>query len=110
VQRLGQPLDRDPLPDVPPPQEAREQRHAQSVCCSRMRSILRFVVRVPLAVVAAVVVLAIWLVAAPIAFVLGLAGWAAIRGTHEEKFVWGEAVLQRARALGEAIARLVWKM
>jgi hypothetical protein len=75
-----------------------------------MRSILRFVVRVPLAVVAAVVVLAIWLVAAPIAFVLGLTGWAAIRGTHEEKFVWGEAVLQRARALGEAIARLVWKM
>jgi hypothetical protein len=76
----------------------------------RMDSILRFAVRAPVAVVAAVVVLAIWLVAAPIAFVLGLAGWAAIRGTHEEKFVWGEAVLQRARAVGEAVARLVWKI
>jgi hypothetical protein len=75
-----------------------------------MGSILRFAVRAPAAVVAAVVVLAVWLVAAPIAFVLGLAGWAAIRGTHEEKFVWGEAVLQRARAVGEAVARLVWKL
>jgi len=75
-----------------------------------MGSILRFAVRAPVAVVAAIAVLAIWLVAAPIAFVLGLAGWAAIRGTHEDKFVWGEAVLQRARALGEGIARLVWKI
>ena len=48
-----------------------------------MGSILRFAVRAPVAVVAAIAVLAIWLVAAPIAFVLGLAGWAAIRGTHE---------------------------
>ena len=75
-----------------------------------MGSILRFAVRAPVAVVAAIAVLAIWLVAAPIAFVLGLAGWAAIRGTHEEKFVWGEAALQRARALGESIQRLVWKI
>ena len=75
-----------------------------------MRSVLRFLVRAPVALIAAVVVLAIWLVAAPIAFVLGLAGWAAIRGTHEEKFVWGEAVLQRARELGEAVARLAWRV
>jgi hypothetical protein len=75
-----------------------------------MRSVLRFVVRAPVAIVSTAVVLAIWLVAAPIAFVLGLAGWAAIRGTHEEKFVWGEAVLNRAHAVSEAIARLVWKI
>jgi hypothetical protein len=75
-----------------------------------MPLVLRFVVRAPVAVVAAAVVLAIWLVAAPIAFVLGLAGWAAIRGTHEEKFVWGEAVLQQARAVSEAVARIVWKI
>ena len=76
----------------------------------RMRLILRFLVRAPVAVVASVVVLTIWLVAAPIAFVLGLAGWAAIRGTHEEKFVWGEAVLQWARRLGESVARLAWRV
>ena len=75
-----------------------------------MRSVLRFVVRAPVAIVSTAVVLAIWLVAAPIAFVLGLAGWAAIRGTHEEKFVWGEAVLERARAVSEAVAQLVWKI
>jgi hypothetical protein len=75
-----------------------------------MRSVLRFVIRAPVAIVSTAVVLAIWLVAAPIAFVLGLAGWAAIRGTHEEKFVWGEAVLQQARAVSEAVARIVWKI
>lgn len=76
----------------------------------RVGSVIRFVVRVPVALVSAIVVVAIWLVAAPVAFVLGLAGWAAIRGTYEEKFVWGEAVLQRARALGDAVARFAWRI
>jgi hypothetical protein len=75
-----------------------------------MRALLRLLVRIPVALVSLVVVFAIWLVAAPLAFVLGLAGWAAIRGTHEEKFVWGEAVLQRASAIGDAIARTAWKI
>ena len=75
-----------------------------------MRRSLGLVVRIPIALVSAIVVIAIWLVAAPLAFVLGLAGWAAIRGTHEEKFVWGEAVLQRARALSESVARLAWRV
>jgi hypothetical protein len=76
----------------------------------RMRSLLMLVVRIPVALVSIVVVVALWVVAAPAAFVLGLAGWAAIRGTYEEKFVWGEAVLQRARSLSEAVARLAWKI
>jgi hypothetical protein len=76
----------------------------------RMRSVLMLVVRVPVALVSIVVVVTLWLVAAPVAFVLGLAGWAAIRGTHEEKFVWGEAVLQRARALSDVVARLAWRI
>ena len=71
---------------------------------------LMLIVRIPIALVSIVVVVAIWVVAAPVAFVLGLAGWAAIRGSHEEKFVWGEAVLQRARALGESVARVAWKI
>jgi hypothetical protein len=75
-----------------------------------MRRILGLVIRIPVALVSLIVVVAIWLVAAPVAFVLGLAGWAAIRGTHEEKFVWGEAVLQRARALSETFARLAWRI
>lgn len=75
-----------------------------------MRRVLALVVRIPVAVVSVVAVVAIWLVTAPIAFVLGLAGWAAIRGTHEEKFVWGEAVLDRGRRLSDAIARLAWKI
>lgn len=74
-----------------------------------MRRIIALVVRIPLALVAVVVVAAVWLVAALVAFVLGVAGWAAIRGTHEEKFVWGEAVLQRANAVVDAIARVAWK-
>ena len=76
----------------------------------RVRSVLMLVVRIPVALVSIVVVVAIWLLAAPAAFVLGLAGWAAISGTHEEKFVWGEAVLQRARAFSESLARLAWKI
>jgi hypothetical protein len=76
----------------------------------RMRSVLMLIIRIPFALVSIVVVVALWLVAAPVAFVLGLAGWAAIRGTHEEKFVWGEAVLQRARALSETFARLAWRI
>jgi hypothetical protein len=76
----------------------------------RMRRIFGLVIRIPVALVSIVVVVAIWVVAAPVAFVLGLAGWAAIRGTHEEKFVWGEAVLQRARAISEALARVAWKV
>lgn len=75
-----------------------------------MRRLLAVLVRVPAAVVALIVVIAIWLVAAPLAFVLGLAGWAAIRGTHEEKFVWGEAVLERARTLSDALAAAVSKI
>jgi hypothetical protein len=75
-----------------------------------MRRILGLVIRIPVALVSLIVVVAIWLVAAPVAFVLGLAGWAAIRGTHEEKFVWGEAVLQRARALSEAVAQVAWRI
>jgi hypothetical protein len=75
-----------------------------------MPSILKLPIRVPVALVSVVVVIAIWLVAAPVAIVLGLVGWAAIRGTHEEKFVWGEAVLQRASALGDAVARVAWKI
>lgn len=75
-----------------------------------MRTALGLVIRIPVALVSALVVIAIWLVTAPAAFVLGLAGWAAIRGTHEEKFVWGEAVLQRARALSEAVTRLAWRI
>lgn len=75
-----------------------------------MRSVLGIVIRIPLALVSIFAVVAIWVVAAPVAFVLGLAGWAAIRGTHEEKFVWGEAVLQRARALSESVAQLAWRV
>ena len=55
------------------------------------------------------VVAVVWAIAAPLAFVLGLAGWAAIRGTHEEKFVWGEQVLQTARGASERFARVGWK-
>ena len=69
-----------------------------------------FVIRVPLSVAFVVVATAIWLVAAPLAFVLGLAGWALLRGTHEEKFRWGEAVLQRARALTDRRARVAWRV
>lgn len=73
-----------------------------------MRSVLALVVRIPVALVSIVVVLAIWVIAAPAAFVL--AGWAAIRGTQEEKFSWGEALLQRARGLSESVAQLAWKI
>jgi hypothetical protein len=75
-----------------------------------MRSVLMLIVRIPVALVSIVVVVALWVVAAVVAFVLGLAGWAAIRGTHEEKFVWGEAVLQRARTLSESLGRLAWRI
>jgi hypothetical protein len=69
-----------------------------------MRALL-FVVRIPLSLAFVAVATAIWLVAAPLAFLLGLAGWGLLRGTYEEKFRWGEAVLQRARALTDRLAR-----
>jgi hypothetical protein len=75
--------------------------------------VLRWVVFAALSAVFFVVNLAVvgvlWAIAAPLAFVLGIVGWAAIRGTYEEKFVWGERVLQIARGASERFARIGWK-
>ena len=114
VQRLGQPLDRDALPDVGPTEKAAEQRHARRVLRdTRAVRVLRWIVVAALSavffVLNVVVVGVLWAIAAPLAFVLGLVGWAAIRGTHEEKFVWGERVLQTARAASERFAQIGWK-